>query len=174
MDSITVQKRRTLFWEIFAADVSHVSLHSHYLLHLTRALSSQSLALGRPPSIHLSYVDCEFPTDEEATTSETGESIYGCKYPSPHRSSSYSRVGTLSLAYETHLRKRHILGGAGNHSKRQIPQLQHNPRHRQESPRDGVPCIIQALCSFGRRRGGVLLEFFERSWLLFKSTSNDQ
>lgn len=26
MDSITVQKRRNLFWEVFSADVSHVSL----------------------------------------------------------------------------------------------------------------------------------------------------
>ncbi|KAF8074719.1 fungal-specific transcription factor domain-containing protein [Lyophyllum atratum] len=55
MDAKTVQKRRTLFWEVFAADVSH------------------SLALGRPPAMHLSYVDCEFPIDEEATLSDTGE-----------------------------------------------------------------------------------------------------
>ncbi|KAF8888044.1 fungal-specific transcription factor domain-containing protein [Infundibulicybe gibba] len=55
MNAATVQKRRNLFWEIFAADVSH------------------SLALGRPPAIHLSYVDCEFPIDEEATLSDTGE-----------------------------------------------------------------------------------------------------
>ena len=26
MDPITVQKRRNLFWEVFSADVSHVSL----------------------------------------------------------------------------------------------------------------------------------------------------
>ncbi|KAF5372365.1 hypothetical protein D9615_009254 [Tricholomella constricta] len=55
MDATTVQKRRTLFWEVFTADVSH------------------SLALGRPPAMHLSYVDCEFPIDEEATLSDTGE-----------------------------------------------------------------------------------------------------
>ncbi|KAF8229501.1 hypothetical protein L208DRAFT_1480574 [Tricholoma matsutake] len=55
MDPQMVQKRRTLFWEVFAADVSHC------------------LALGRPPAIHLSYVDCEFPTDEESTLSDTGE-----------------------------------------------------------------------------------------------------
>ncbi|EKM81461.1 hypothetical protein AGABI1DRAFT_54232 [Agaricus bisporus var. burnettii JB137-S8] len=56
MDATTVQMRRNLFWETFAADVSH------------------SLALGRPPAIHLSYVDCEFPLDEEATIDdETGQ-----------------------------------------------------------------------------------------------------
>ncbi|KAG6888304.1 hypothetical protein C0995_009303 [Termitomyces sp. Mi166 len=55
MDPKTVQKRRTLFWEVFTADVSH------------------SLALGRPPAMHLSYIDCEFPIDEEATLSDKGE-----------------------------------------------------------------------------------------------------
>ncbi|KAG6917879.1 hypothetical protein DXG01_000649 [Tephrocybe rancida] len=55
MDPKTVQKRRTLFWEVFTADVSH------------------SLALGRPPAMHLSYVDCEFPIDEEATLNDKGE-----------------------------------------------------------------------------------------------------
>ncbi|KAK1222054.1 hypothetical protein PQX77_015153, partial [Marasmius sp. AFHP31] len=49
MDPRTVQRRRSLWWEVFSADVSH------------------SLALGRPPSANLSFVDCEFPTDEEAT-----------------------------------------------------------------------------------------------------------
>ncbi|KAG5351982.1 hypothetical protein C0989_004276 [Termitomyces sp. Mn162] len=55
MDPKTVQKRRTLFWEVFTADVSH------------------SLALGRPPAMHLSYIDCEFPIDEEATLNDKGE-----------------------------------------------------------------------------------------------------
>ncbi|TFK66166.1 hypothetical protein BDN72DRAFT_844719 [Pluteus cervinus] len=55
MDPQTVEKRRLVFWEVSAADISH------------------SLALGRPPAIHLSYVDCEFPLDEEATLSDTGE-----------------------------------------------------------------------------------------------------
>ncbi|KAF9477057.1 hypothetical protein BDN70DRAFT_862320 [Pholiota conissans] len=55
MDPKTVQKRRNLFWEIFACDVSH------------------SLALGRPPAIHLSYVDCEFPTDDDSSLSSTAE-----------------------------------------------------------------------------------------------------
>ncbi|KAF9460589.1 hypothetical protein BDZ94DRAFT_1299782 [Collybia nuda] len=59
MDPKTVQKRRTLFWEVFSADVSH------------------SLALGRPPAIQLSYVDCEFPIDEEATLSDAGEVLNG-------------------------------------------------------------------------------------------------
>ncbi|KAF8901817.1 fungal-specific transcription factor domain-containing protein, partial [Mucidula mucida] len=59
MDATTVQIRRTLWWEVFSSDVSH------------------SLALGRPPSIHQSFADCEFPTDEEATLSDSGEIEYG-------------------------------------------------------------------------------------------------
>ncbi|KAJ7502607.1 fungal-specific transcription factor domain-containing protein, partial [Mycena galericulata] len=55
MDPKMVQSRRTLFWNIFSCDVSH------------------SLALGRPPAIHLSYVDCEYPEDEESTLTELGE-----------------------------------------------------------------------------------------------------
>lgn len=55
IDPATVQKRRNLFWEVFAADVSH------------------SLALGRPPAIHLSYVDCEYPIDDEENVNEAGE-----------------------------------------------------------------------------------------------------
>ncbi|KZP20104.1 hypothetical protein FIBSPDRAFT_932524 [Athelia psychrophila] len=44
MDERTVELRRRIFWEVYAADLFH------------------SLALGRPPSIELSYVDCAFPT----------------------------------------------------------------------------------------------------------------
>ncbi|GLB35345.1 putative fungal specific transcription factor [Lyophyllum shimeji] len=55
MDAKTVQKRRMLFWEVFSADLSH------------------SLALGRPPAMNLAYIDCDFPTDEEATLSDEGE-----------------------------------------------------------------------------------------------------
>ncbi|KAJ7619360.1 fungal-specific transcription factor domain-containing protein [Roridomyces roridus] len=55
MDPKTVQSRRNLFWEVFACDLSH------------------SLALGRPPSIHLSYVDCEYPEDQESTLGDLGE-----------------------------------------------------------------------------------------------------
>ncbi|KAF5316353.1 hypothetical protein D9619_006856 [Psilocybe cf. subviscida] len=55
MDNKTVQRRRNLFWEVFSADVSH------------------SLALGRPPAIHLSYVDCEYPIDDDASLSNAAE-----------------------------------------------------------------------------------------------------
>ncbi|KZP20101.1 hypothetical protein FIBSPDRAFT_790059 [Athelia psychrophila] len=47
MDEKTVELRRRIFWEVYAADLFH------------------SLALGRPPSIELSYVDCAFPTYDE-------------------------------------------------------------------------------------------------------------
>jgi hypothetical protein len=46
MEPKIVERRRNLFWEIFACD------HFH------------SLAFGRPPSIRLSYVDCELPEDD--------------------------------------------------------------------------------------------------------------
>ncbi|KAK2467174.1 hypothetical protein APHAL10511_000723 [Amanita phalloides] len=59
LGSSIVENRRNVFWEVTAADVSH------------------SLALGRPPSIHFSFVDCEFPLDEEATLSNDGQIEYG-------------------------------------------------------------------------------------------------
>ncbi|KAJ7216791.1 hypothetical protein B0H12DRAFT_1153995 [Mycena haematopus] len=62
VDQKTVQMRRTLFWEVFGADVSH------------------SLALGRPPAIHLSYVDCEYPEDEESTVVDDGKVRPGCTW----------------------------------------------------------------------------------------------
>lgn len=39
----------------------------------------KSLALGRPPSIRLSYVDCEFPDDDEAKLDENGNILVGCR-----------------------------------------------------------------------------------------------
>ncbi|TDL27742.1 hypothetical protein BD410DRAFT_327726 [Rickenella mellea] len=49
-----VQKRRSLFWELFITD------------------SWQSLATGRPPSFTLSFVDCELPQDQEQTLDKDG------------------------------------------------------------------------------------------------------
>lgn len=59
MDEKTVELRRRLFWEVYTADIFHVgfNLHSCYTL-----IFFQSVALGRPPSIELSYVDVSFPT----------------------------------------------------------------------------------------------------------------
>lgn len=65
MDPKTVQRRRHLFWEIFSTELFF------------------SLSLGRPPSIHLSYVDCEFPEDDQATLDENGNvriGFYRWKY----------------------------------------------------------------------------------------------
>ncbi|KAJ3573873.1 hypothetical protein NP233_g2152 [Leucocoprinus birnbaumii] len=59
MDPKVVQKRRSLFWEM-------TSMEFFY-----------SLALGRPPSIRLSYADCELPEDEEATLDENGNPLIG-------------------------------------------------------------------------------------------------
>ncbi|KAF7352874.1 Zn(2)-C6 fungal-type domain-containing protein [Mycena venus] len=65
MDPKTVNRRRSLFWELFSAELF------------------QSIALGRPPSIRLSYVDCEFPAPEDQTLDENGNpriSYYEWKY----------------------------------------------------------------------------------------------
>ncbi|KZP04069.1 hypothetical protein FIBSPDRAFT_923431 [Athelia psychrophila] len=43
MDLATAERRRILFWEMYSVDMHH------------------SLALGRPPAIGLSYVDCALP-----------------------------------------------------------------------------------------------------------------
>ncbi|KAJ8523464.1 hypothetical protein ONZ45_g55 [Pleurotus djamor] len=59
LDPKTIQRRRQLFWEIFTADLFH------------------SLALGRPPSIRMSYVDCEYPQDETEKVGENGEVLIG-------------------------------------------------------------------------------------------------
>ncbi|KAJ6520347.1 fungal-specific transcription factor domain-containing protein [Mycena sanguinolenta] len=75
----TVQMRRTLFWEVFAADVSH------------------SLALGRPPAIHLSYVDCEYPEDEESTVMDDGKVRPGFWHSKYH----FSRDIWMALAEAT-------------------------------------------------------------------------
>jgi len=55
-------------------DTVSEGLHDSYLT------ISQSLALGRPPSIHFSYVDCEYPNDDEATLNNDGNIEYGCKF----------------------------------------------------------------------------------------------
>ncbi|KAF8974208.1 fungal-specific transcription factor domain-containing protein [Flammula alnicola] len=59
MDAKTVQRRRGLFWELFSMELFY------------------SLALGRPPSIRLSYVDTEFPDDDEATVDKQGNTLVG-------------------------------------------------------------------------------------------------
>ncbi|KIK71320.1 hypothetical protein GYMLUDRAFT_33462 [Collybiopsis luxurians FD-317 M1] len=41
-----VQRRRSLFWEVYQGDISH------------------SIALGRPPTTPLTFVDCEYPEED--------------------------------------------------------------------------------------------------------------
>ncbi|KAF5382926.1 hypothetical protein D9757_006304 [Collybiopsis confluens] len=43
LPSALVQRRRSLFWEVYQSDISH------------------SVALGRPPTTPLAFVDCEYP-----------------------------------------------------------------------------------------------------------------
>lgn len=59
LDAITVKRRRFLFWETYTTD------------------AFLSLSLGRPPSIRLSYTDCQFPEDEESIIDENGQTQPG-------------------------------------------------------------------------------------------------
>ncbi|KAJ3987194.1 fungal-specific transcription factor domain-containing protein [Lentinula detonsa] len=58
-DAKTVDRRRSLFYELFCSEQFH------------------SLALGRPPALRPSYVDCEFPTDNEPMMDEKGRPQMG-------------------------------------------------------------------------------------------------
>lgn len=62
MDAKTLNKRRKLFWEVFHID------------------TFMSLTLGRPPSIRLSYVDCQFPIDDEETLDNDGNHLPGREF----------------------------------------------------------------------------------------------
>ncbi|KAJ7283756.1 fungal-specific transcription factor domain-containing protein [Mycena rebaudengoi] len=59
MDPKTVNRRRSLFWEMFSAELF------------------QSIAMGRPPSIRLSYIDCEFPADDDPCLDASGKPQVG-------------------------------------------------------------------------------------------------
>ncbi|TBU24176.1 fungal-specific transcription factor domain-containing protein [Dichomitus squalens] len=47
-----VQRRRNLFWELFSLEMIHC------------------MSLGRPPALTFSHIDCELPTDEDATVDD--------------------------------------------------------------------------------------------------------
>lgn len=51
---------------------AYACLHTH--------LPHQSLAMGRPPAIRLSYMDCELPMDDDPTVDENGVQRIGCTY----------------------------------------------------------------------------------------------
>ncbi|EAU84699.2 hypothetical protein CC1G_00218 [Coprinopsis cinerea okayama7 len=54
-----VERRRMLFWELYSSEQLY------------------SLALGRPPAIRPSYIDCQFPMDEELQDSGDSKSSVG-------------------------------------------------------------------------------------------------
>ncbi|KAG0709529.1 fungal-specific transcription factor domain-containing protein [Suillus ampliporus] len=83
MSPKAVQRRRTLFWEVFSADLFH------------------SLALGRPPSNRLSYIDCEFPEDETMTMNDKGEVEVGFwRWKYTFTRDVFSQVTELTLSAE--------------------------------------------------------------------------
>jgi hypothetical protein len=57
-----IQRRRTIFWDLFVADAYQVGFMRVYYPHLFLFL--QSLNTGRPPSSSLAYIDCGFPKPE--------------------------------------------------------------------------------------------------------------
>ncbi|TFK76007.1 hypothetical protein BDN72DRAFT_756432 [Pluteus cervinus] len=59
LDAKIVERRRKLFWEVFSVDTFY------------------SLALGRPPCIRVSYIDCQFPEDDEAKLDQDGTLLPG-------------------------------------------------------------------------------------------------
>jgi hypothetical protein len=65
----------TFFGRRFLQITSSFVYCSH---HSPSLILCQSLALGRPPSIRLSYADCEFPEDQEATVDKDGKTLVGC------------------------------------------------------------------------------------------------
>ncbi|KZV65070.1 hypothetical protein PENSPDRAFT_745213 [Peniophora sp. CONT] len=54
-----VQRRRTLFWDLFVADAWH------------------ALSTGRPPSMQRIYIDCQYPEDKEMKLDAHGNPIPG-------------------------------------------------------------------------------------------------
>ena len=56
-----VQRRRFLFWELFAID------------------KLKSLESGRPATFNLCEVDCEFPEDVYASVGENGQATMSCE-----------------------------------------------------------------------------------------------
>ncbi|KAF7349831.1 Zn(2)-C6 fungal-type domain-containing protein [Mycena venus] len=58
-DNTTAQRRRALFWEVYSLE------------------TYQSLALGRPLTIHLTDIDCEFPADDDQTMDIEGRVLPG-------------------------------------------------------------------------------------------------
>ncbi|PSS35348.1 hypothetical protein PHLCEN_2v1685 [Hermanssonia centrifuga] len=47
---------------------------------LASKLAQSCLALGRPPSVALSHIDCEPPNDDESHVGENGDVFHGCEF----------------------------------------------------------------------------------------------
>lgn len=77
VDPKTAERRRHLFWDLYANETFHVS---KIFLRLPPFdfPTAQSLALGRPPSNRLSYIDTELPDDIGAVDSD-GNAVVGCE-----------------------------------------------------------------------------------------------
>lgn len=79
LDEKTAERRRGLFWEMFSTDVLYVRAFIDDVV-LQNAEYLQSLALGRPPSIRNTYIDCQFPKEEEQPSHVSGDDAsIGCQ-----------------------------------------------------------------------------------------------
>jgi len=57
-----VEKRRSLFWELLYLDARLVSFPKMPADVIADWTVSQSLSLGRPPSLCIQYMDCQRPS----------------------------------------------------------------------------------------------------------------
>lgn len=101
----------------------------------------QSMNLGRPPSVSLSYVDCEFPEDDGATINNKGEVEMGCK------ASRTICVPIIELAFsfpfQVFFYKRRIHTGARTYTHSDTTDLRDHFGTGPESSGEGPPSFTE-------------------------------
>lgn len=69
LDHEAAAKRGRIFWQLATYDAWLVR-KSVELIRATLTVSPQSFGYGRPPSISLSFVDCDIPKEADAVVNE--------------------------------------------------------------------------------------------------------
>ncbi|KXN83717.1 hypothetical protein AN958_00859 [Leucoagaricus sp. SymC.cos] len=143
MDPKTVQRRRFLFWEMTSMEFFF------------------SLALGRPPCIQLSYVDCELPEDDEATLDENGNPLIGYyRWKYEFVKETISTVLEQSLTAETPQYQTILELDRKVREKRLPPHLNVYMSPEEEH---FTPSVYMRGCVLGQFRAVTLL-YIHRSW----------
>lgn len=99
------------------------------------------MALGRPPSNSLSYVDCEFPEDDTTTINDKGEVEMGCKVFFASSSPPLNQLASFPL--EALFHKRRIHTGAPTYTHCDATDLRNHLRTRSESSGESPPSFIE-------------------------------